>query len=432
MLLVWAFCVLAFFGLPFVLVGRTLSVWGFVVLALFIGAFVLGSWIRTLTWSRQPSVAPGPVAIDLRKMDWIYPAISLVTVAVLSVEFVLGDFLNLSQAWEIRAERAGDLLQGQESQSSALFQVAFILYPAAYAVLVRELLFRKNIILWRVGLFGGLPILMMSLVMGGRGPLLYAILLSFVAFRTRSWVWKSDSPHQRARLKPSTVLYILLGGVIGLAALNYFVIVFFVRAESAGGVEAMFDLVSSIWGVDFEGPFADLIISTIGYGNTYLVFVFAWYLVQGLVMSNVIFTDFVTPPHYGIYGLELFTAVMRRVNGEFVADRFYPLLELNVAGFLPSAWGSLYVDWKFWGLIPALIWGYLAAHVYHRCRDRVDPRWFFLAPLVSLGIFFSLINTPLGFGNGLVTHFWTILGFSLMRATRVTHAQVARSPHPAE
>lgn len=432
MLLVWTVCVLAFFGLPFVLVGRTLTAWGLFVLALFIGSFVLGAMLRTLTWPKIVSASAPQVAIDLRMIDKILPAVAVVAVVILALQFLQGDFLNLSEAWEIRAARAGDLLGGQESQSSVLFQLSFILYPVAFALLVRELLFRKDIILWRVALFSGLPILMMSLIMGGRGPLLYGLLLAFVSFRTRQRFWHGSSSTSRTALKPSTLLYIVIGGVVGLAALNYFVVVFLVRAEGVGGVEGMFDLVSQIWGVDFEGPVADLIIDTIGYGNTYLVFVFAWYLVQGLVMSNVIFTDFVTPPHYGIYGVEMVTAVMRRVDGEFVADRFYPLLDLNVAGFLPSAWGSLYVDWKFWGLIPAFVWGYLAALVYHRCRDRMDLRWFYLAPVVSLGILFSLINTPLGFGNGLVIHFWMIVGFVLMRAVPIAISRPAASLQPAE
>lgn len=432
MLQVWTVCILAFFGLPFVLVGRTLTAWGFFALALFIGAFIVGATFRTLTWPRHVQAVPAHTRIDLGMVDKILPGVAILTVFILAWEFAQGNFLDLSQAWEIRAERAGDLLGGQASQSSALFQIAFILYPVGFAMLVRETLFRKDIILWRLALFSGLPILMMSLIMGGRGPLLYAILLAFVSFRTRQRLWQGDRAVARRRVRTSTLIYGSLAVVVGLAALNYFVVVFLVRAESAGGVEAMFDLVSSIWGVDFEGPVADLIIGTIGYGNTYLVFVFVWYLVQGLVMSNVIFTDFTTSPHYGIYGLELLTALMRRINGDFVADRFYPLLELNLAGFLPSAWGSLYVDWKFWGLIPAFLWGYLAALVYHRCRERMDLRWFYLAPVVSLGIFFSLINTPLGFGNGFVIHFWMILAFMLMRVVPAPARQPAVALQPAE
>ena len=415
MLMVWGICILAFFGLPFVLVGRTLSGWGFLVLAMFLTAFVFGAVLRTMTWRERPATGDESVTLlDIGWFDRVMPMVAIAAILVLSLELVSGDFLDLSAAWQIRAERADDLIGGLASQSSGFFQLAFILYPVSYAILVREILLRRHIVPWRLAVFCALPMIMVSMVMGGRTPIFYGILLAFVAYRVRARLWVRDKSRP-AQIRPLTLVYFILAAMIGLAALNYFVAVFLVRAEGVGGAEEMFDLVSSIWGVDFEGPLADGIIATIGYGNTYLVFVFAWYLVQGLVMSNVIFTHFDTPAHLGIYGLEPVTAVMRRVNGDLVADRMYPLIDLNLAGFFPSAWGTLFVDYKYAGLFFAFFWGYLAALVYHRCKDRRDLRWFYLAPVVSLGIFFSLINTPLGFGNGLTLHFWMLIGFFMIR-----------------
>jgi hypothetical protein len=31
-----------------------------------------------------------------------------------------------------------------------------------------------------------------------------------------------------------------------------------------------------------------------------------------------------------------------------------------------------------------------------------------------MGIIFSLVNTPIGFANGLVTHFWLVVTFLMM------------------
>lgn len=430
MLLVWAICILGFFGLPFVLVGRTLSGWGFFVLALFLTAFVAGAVLRTMTWRGRPATGGESITLlDIGLFDRVMPLVALAAVALAGLELLRGEALDVSAAWAIRAERASDLILGRESSSSAVFQLAFILYPVSYAILVREILFRRPIVPWRLALYSGLPLLLMSMVMGGRSPLLYGLSLAFVAWRVRARLWKRDE-NVRREIRPLTILYTIVAVVIALAALNYFVVVFLVRAESVGGVEEMFDLVASMWGVTFEGPLADRIIATIGYGNTYLVFVFAWYLVQGLVMSNVIFTDFDTPAHLGMYGLEPVTAVMRRVNGDLVAERMAPLIDLNLAGYFPSAWGTLFIDYKYAGLLVAFLWGYLAALVYHRCKDRLHMRWFYLAPVVSLGIFFSLIATPLGFGNGMMTHFWVLIGFFMIKGVGVSPARSAPKPGP--
>jgi len=432
MLMTWGGCIAAFVLLPFVLVDRSLSFWGFLILALFIGTFCLGAVSRTLVVQMKAPQATEPqeLGFDFSTADKMLTIMSVVAIAVIGFELLSGNYLDLSAAWEIRSDRANNMLSGELSDSTLMFRIAFLLYPVSYAVIVREIVLRQNFNLIRLGLFGGLPPLLMSLVMGGRTPLLYGIILAFIAWRTRQRLMRGGEKKERRPITPRMFLYGFLAFVGLLTALNYFVVVFLIRSESVGGAEGMFDLVASIWGVTFEGPIADAMISVIGYGNTYLVFVFAWYLVQGLVMSNTIFTDYVAQPQYGIYGLELLTAIVRRTNGDFVSDRLYSLLDLNVLGFLPSAWGSLFVDFKYFGLLFAFLWGYLAAKVYHKCKERIDVRWFFLAPLLSVGIFFSLINTPLGFGNGITTHFWIILTFFLMKARPLGAASLVPLARP--
>jgi hypothetical protein len=119
---------------------------------------------------------------------------------------------------------------------------------------------------------------------------------------------------------------------------------------------------------------------------------------------------------------------MRRLNGEFLAGGYADLLHLNVYGFLPSAFGSLFVDLHFFGLIPCMIWGWLTGKVYGAVRQGQDPRWLLAVPFISVGIFFSLINTPIGFSNGLVTHLWLAAAFMTARVqTRVPDAPPART-----
>ena len=188
----------------------------------------------------------------------------------------------------------------------------------------------------------------------------------------------------------------------------------------------MLFIAAQLWGVDFRGPGAELLKSTIGEGNTYLVFVFIWYLIQGVVMTNTLFTDYVGSPTFGVYGVDLVTALARRIDPSWVSEHFLVLLNMNVYGFFPGAWGSLYVDFLWFGLVAAFLWGLICAIVYRKTRTSYDHRWLLIGPLVTIGIFFSLINTPIGFSNGLVTHFWFVLMVlvskpaTLMRRARVT------------
>lgn len=421
MLQVWGFSIAAFYIFPFELVNRQVTLYGYLILGLFIGAFSIGAFARSLQHQLggKAAVVAGPVAIDFKWADRLLVGIVLFNVGLLMLQIVQGNFLDLAQAWQVRSERAGDLMMGRGSESTLTFQLSFILYTVSYIVLVREILFRAVPNLVRIGALGLFPIALMSLVMGGRGPLLYAIALIPVTLLLRRRLYPKVKKTQSRHLSPRALMFAVAFGIVCLVALNYFIQVFIVRAENVGGVEAMFDLTETSWGVTFSGPAAEFMFSTLGYGNTYLLFLFVWYLVQGLVMANILFTDYSGPAHFGVYGVDLLTALARRVNGDFVDDRFYALLEMNTYGFFPSSFGSLFVDFGFFGLLVSFLWGYLASMVYHKTQVVSDPRWLMVVPFVILGILFSVINTPIGFANGLLTHFWLVIAFIAMRPLRV-------------
>lgn len=430
MVRVWLFFVAVFLILPFQLSGRTLTFHGFAMLALFIGAFCAGALLKSPKLAQRPWDQPKEV--DFRRSDRILFGAALVAILMFGWELRTGEFLDLAGSYEMRSDRAGALLTGGESESSIFFQIGFLFYPAGFAYIVRELIFRKKPNLARLGFFGVLPILMASLAMGGRSPLLYAIVLTAFSFRTRALLYPKAKRVRDQRTSQRNFLIGAAIGLFGLVSLNYFVKVFLVRADAVGGVGAMFDIAATSWGVAFDGPGSAALFALLGEGNAYLMFVFAWYLVQGIVMSNVLFTDYAGDPHWGIYGIDLAAALMRRIDGNFVAERFDSLLSLNIYGFLPSAFGSLFVDFKMWGVVICFLWGLLAAMVYRQIRMARDPRWLMLAPFVTLGILASLINTPLGFSNGLVTHFWMLLAFAVSRTALMldaeTRAGIARAP----
>ncbi|MDG2002323.1 MAG: oligosaccharide repeat unit polymerase [Novosphingobium sp.] len=411
MLLIWGMCIAAFFILPFNLTSRTLTLNGFLILFIFILVFCLGSFLRSPILRAE--VQLNGFEPDFSRADFVLKTAATIAVLALTIDFLQGNFSTLVDSFMDRSARATAMLTGAKSSSSFWFKIGFLLYPVGIVMVVREIVYEKAIRFLTLCFFGLLPIVLAAVVMGGRGPLLFGLFALGLSYRVRA---KKFKPTQKT--KPRSSKNFVIGCaifVMGIVAMNYFVNVFIARAEVAGGTEEMFFISSQIWGVDFSGPGSNFVVNLIGEGNTYLIFVFIWYLVQGLVMSNVLFSDFAGPPTYGIYGVDLLSAVARRIDSNFVADRFLTLLDLDVYGFLPSAFGSLYVDFLWFGLIPTFIWGYLCSIVYQRSRTNADSRWQMLGPMVMMGIIFSVINTPIGFGNGMVTHFWFIVMFLLSK-----------------
>ncbi len=435
MLTVWLFCIAAFYILPFQLENRVMSLYGFLILFVFIATFCVGSLMGARPQPQQPRRQN--VVVDFRLADRLLMAAGVVAVAASLMDTQGRDLLNLTDAYQARSETAGALMKGSESDSSIWFQFAFLTYPAAYVYLIREVGFRPRPVLWKVGLFGLLPIVMASLAMGGRSPLLFALIIIIYAFNLRKQLFpkvtgahsRTGSPAPKTRSRrprrsfrlgaPAKVAISILGTVLTV----YFMQVFLTRADVSGGVDAMFGVAGQSWGVNFNGPGSNLLFSLLGAEGTYLVFVSAWYVVQGLVMSNTLFTSYDGPMQLGVYGVDLVSALIRRLNGEFVANGYAHLGAINVYGFLPSAFGALYVDLKFLGLLPCLIWGWLAGKVYVAVKQGQDPRWLLAVPFVTIGIFFSVIGTPIGFSNGLVTHLW-LVGTLVLVKTRSSESSV--------
>lgn len=436
MLLTWGAAFALFFILPFNLVGRTMSLYGLMVLAMFVGTFCVGALMASRPFPqarRDPSIR-----IDWRRADKILLVVTSITILVFLIDLQGKNVFDLASAYSERSDRATDLLNGAASDSTIWFQIGFLLYPASYVYLVREIGFRPNPKLWRLGMFGVLPSLLAALSMGGRAGLLFTIIYAVFGYLLRQHVFPATprrhvpAPHHptaatlRSPRRPRKNGALKLGmaskltlGVLSALSMVYFIQVFITRAAGGGGIENIFGRIGLDWGVSFDGHFSNIYYSVFGVEGTYLIFVFAWYAIQGIVMSNTIFTDYDGPMLMGTYGIDLVSAVMRRVNGDFVGNGFDHLIRLNVYGFVPSAFGSLYVDLKFFGLIPCLIWGWLTGFVYRNVRMGLDPRYLLLSPFIFVGILFSLNNTPIGVSNGLVQYCWLILTFLLARTVRV-------------
>lgn len=438
MLMTWVIAFAIFFILPFMLVGRTMTPYGYLVLSIFLAAYCGGALMASRPMAQRPR--DRSVVIDWRRADQVLIIICSISMLAFLIDIQGRNILDLAGAYAERSDRATALLQGAESDSSIWFQIGFLTYPASFIYLVREIAFRPQPKLWRVAVFGAAPVVLATLTMGGRGPLFFVIAYAVYAYFLRKQLYPATPQPRRkrapVRFHPMTgvplrrraaplrlgagakTAGILLGGV----AMFYFTQVFITRAGGAEGIESMLGLVGWNWGVSFNGHFSELFYSTFGVQGTYLIFVFSWYAIQGVVMSNAIFTGYDGAMLFGTYGVDLVSAVMRRVNGAYVADGFDRLLQMNVYGFVPSAFGSLYIDLKFFGLIPCFAWGWLSGLVYRKIKEGVDPRYLLFVPFLSIGIVMSLNNTPIGLSNGLMLHFWMLAVFFLARTKRVGQA----------
>ena len=417
MLSVWLGCIAAFYILPFRLVSRDFTFYGMTILWLFILVFCVSAALVTKV---SPQRMPNMVwEVNLKRVDVILICAACVSIAAMAVELRGKDLADLAGAYVERSERASALLAGSSTGGSIWFQIGFITYGASYVYLVREIAFERKLRFVRLGLFGLLPIFLASMALGGRGTILYGLILAAMAYRLRYLTGAAQTKATgRAPLTRQAMVMRLSFVVLSVLAMNYFIQVFFVRSDFGGGPANAFSNARDLWGISFDGPGGGALMEIVGEDTTYLIFVFSWYLVQGLIMANNLFSQYDGNMLLGVYGLDLVTAVVRRLNGNFVGQGFAVLLDLNTYGFLPSAFGALYVDFKFGGLALTALWGAGCGVVYNRTRMNSDRRWFLLLPFVSMGIFFSLINTPLGFSNGLVTHAWLLAAFWAGRMQR--------------
>lgn len=440
MLFVWFGAFAAFYILPFQLTHRSFKLEGFVVLALFIAAFCFGALLKTFpVKQRHPE---HPFKLNFKRVDRLLKVVAGIACTAFILEIVLLGNLDLGSAYSERSDRAQALLKGGLSGSSIYFKIGFMTYPVGYIYTARQLIFERKPQLVPLFLYGLLPGILAALALGGRAQLFNTIVVVVISFRMRQG---STGGKNNKKIEKSTdaktvnnrnsltkfkntlglrqyaklpLIVRITGIVLGVVAVNYFINVFIVRALGVGGPEQMLHIVASQWGVTFSGPYADLMLDLVGPATTYLIFVFVWYLIQGIVMSNSLFADYNGDAMFGVYGVDIFSAIMRRVDGAGVAKNFDYLLNLDTYGFLPSAYGTLFVDYHYFGIFLAGVWGWLASLVYRRVRMGVDTRYRLWVPFIVFGILFSLVNTPVGYSNGFVMHMWLLLSFKLIRVVR--------------
>jgi len=428
MIATWSLCAFLLFTLPLRIVDRDITVYGYLMMFLSILIFCVGSLLKTPLLRQRH--APFVYQTDFTLADRVIMVVAIIAIFASTFDLFAGSGGDLAAAWQIRSSRTTAIIDGTDSGSSLAFQLGFLTHPIGYVAIAREIIFERRPRFARLLLVGFGPLLMVSLSLGGRGPLLFSLVMSGLSFATRQFVFR-DARRQLARKMSAQGLFVVLvSSVIFFASLNYFVQVFIVRAGGADAIGDIFARTGDTWGVAFDGPTAEWMKSVLGLGNTYLIFVFSWYLVQGMVIGNVMFTSYHASPMLGVYGIELLLSFSRRFGGSFVSQHFVELDRINTFGFVSSAFGTLYVDYWFFGFAVTLGWGYLAGLVYSKSRTSFDGRWLLLVPFFIQGILFSLINTPFGLSNGLTSYIWLFVIFRIAKLDKSRFLIATRRPQP--
>ena len=413
MLKVWIGAFMVFMILPFQFTTREFYSFGFFMLIACLLTFYAGVLINTR--HRKSLVKLPGVYLGFGLADIVMKLACFCSLLFFLVDILQTGNFDLAVAYENRSTQAQALLHGEASSSSIWFKLAFLTYPASCIYIVRELVFSEKVRWKYVFIFGILPGILAAISMGGRSPLFNVIAYGYLAYRLRRnlfGVVDSKLKKHLTRIRPFTKLII----VIFVAwSFLYFVNVFIERAFSIGGLAKMFDNADNFWGVTFSGPAFEFAVNIFGIGFMYIIFVFNWYMVQGVVMSNSLFENYDGQAMLGAYGVDIISAIMRRIDPVGLSDQFNYLSTLNTYGFFPSAFGTLYVDYGYGAFLVVFIWGCLAGLVYKRVNQGYDISWRIFSPFVVLGIIMSLINTPFGYSNGLITYLWLIFVFLIIK-----------------
>jgi len=410
MSLVWLVCITVFYALPFELLAQPLSWSGVLGQTSFLLAFNFGALL--ITTPQPMRLATLVRRIDSKSCERLLTFGSILALLCLTMDASHKEVFNLAESYQSRSVTAQALQTGQASASSLWFQLGFLLYPAGYVFAAVHILYSRRLNLARLLLFGAAPIAMATLVMGGRMPVLYFVLLFFLSLRERR---RNAQVVPVQRTGVASTLRRVFAALTVIFVAYYFIAVFLVRADSVGGASVMFNIAEESWGIGFRGPMSDGLFSVLGEKPTYLLFVFVWYIVQGFVIGNHIFSLYDHSYQFGVYGIDLMSAVMRRLAPDSLADGFSALLDIGAYGFFPSAWGSLYVDFGLAGAALCACWGMLAGLVYRRIVIEQQHDWVLLGPFVTIGIVLSTINTPIGLANGLMIYAWLLFAFLLLR-----------------
>lgn len=318
--------------------------------------------------------------------------------------------VDLASIATLRAFKAQNLLHGGKSHGGYLSALAFLIYPAGFAGLVAGLLQYERIgRVTRVFLYLFVAILFsVAILAGGRSPILLLILFIAISCYTRTKLGKSWMPNSRfLRIAAAALL---------MAFIAYSSIMWSVRAaESNRSTEQALQYAADIGGASPKPWLVATSASLNRPGFTLTVLNSVFYLTQNLQVTEKIWANRDDiPALYGSYHIDMIAAALRLLpsGANFLKERYATLMRVKIYGYFTGAWGALFIDYGYFSLLAALIWGLLAGMAWVNFKNQPCVMTGMLYVFWSYSILIGFASPPFGFSNSFMVFAWFMLFYA--------------------
>lgn len=419
MILFWTSIISIYFFGPIRLTPG-MSVVGGLFLCTHILLFITGSAIALiLSYKNAPHRAL--IVDDQHAMQQLISIFLLISVlgGLFSILGRIADLdeINLMAISKLRTLKAQSLLHGGEASSSILSMLAFFMYPAGFIALVAAILQYEeisNLARLLVYIFIGI-MFCVAILAGGRSPILLLILFVSIACYTRTVLGKSWMPHSR----------VLRWGSVGLllAFVAYSSIIWSVRSNESGkSTEQYLQHAANVWGAA-PRPYLLAASNWLNHPNlTFSVLGPVFYLTQSISVTEKILATAEDIPHVlGGYHIDLMAAVLRRIpeSALLLKDNYEILLNTSIYGYFTGAWGALFIDFGYFSLLAAMIWGFLAGLSWVKLKNNPTLLTSVFYVFWIYSIMISFASPPFGFSNSLMVFVWFVLFYLVSKLRSV-------------
>lgn len=412
MILFWGIILFVYFLGPINLTPG-ISLLSGVFLLTHIVLFVAGSVFAVILFNKKQHVIShreGSSLFDAR------PAIidTLLLIGVMGCLFSIYNSIpkigpaTLLSIAKLRSLKAQSLLHGGEVHSGFLSIIAFLTYPAGFVGLVAGVLqyqrisqFTRILLYLFVGTIFGVAIFA-----GGRSPILLLVLFIGISCYTRTALNKPWMPRSKT-LRLSVAIFLL-------AFIAYSCVIWTVRAAEIPGANTETNLqhAADVWGAT---PRPYLLQGSAWLnrpGLAYSVLGPVFYLTQSISVTEKILNAAVIPPAlYGSYHIDVMAAVLRLFpeGTSWLKENYELLLNADIYGYFAGAWGALFLDYGYFSLLAAMLWGLLAGLSWVNLKREpcVLTAIFYVFWIYSIMI--SFVSPPFGFSNSFMVFVWFLV-----------------------
>ena len=137
-----------------------------------------------------------------------------------------------------------------------------------------------------------------------------------------------------------------------------------------------------------------------------------FYLTQSLsVTEKILLAPDKIPVLFGGYHVDLIAAALRHIpdGARMLKENYDTLLHANIYGYFTGAWGALFIDYGYFSLLAALVWGGVAGYSWARFKQHPDLITATFYVFWSYSILISFASPPFGFSNSLMVFAWFVV-----------------------